>query len=175
MIWATVSSWSCFCWLYRASPSLAAKISLISVLAIWRCPCRDSSLVLLEDWWRDAKWRQKWSLSRHLCPSVKTTYKWLELPSSPVENHPQYKHPLSPSPHRHNPHPPVHFFFRRVFKQKRQNINFQVTISFPLYVKEQRCQNNNIGGVFGSLNIFSKYCRKFDSLFWLCHFSLPGF
>ena len=36
MIWATVSSWSCFCWLYRASPSLAAKniISLISVLTI---------------------------------------------------------------------------------------------------------------------------------------------
>ena len=33
MVWATVSSWSCFCWLYRASPSLAAKniISLISV------------------------------------------------------------------------------------------------------------------------------------------------
>ena len=32
MIWATVSSWSYFCWLYRASPSLAAKniISLIS-------------------------------------------------------------------------------------------------------------------------------------------------
>ena len=25
MIWATVSSWSCFRWLYRASPSLAAK------------------------------------------------------------------------------------------------------------------------------------------------------
>ena len=25
MIWATVSSLSCFCWLYRASPSLAAK------------------------------------------------------------------------------------------------------------------------------------------------------
>ena len=34
MIWATVSSWFCFCWLYRASPSLAAKniINLISVL-----------------------------------------------------------------------------------------------------------------------------------------------
>ena len=34
MIWATVSSWSCFCWLYKASPSLAAKniISLILVL-----------------------------------------------------------------------------------------------------------------------------------------------
>ena len=37
MIWATVSSWSCFCWLYRASPSLAAKnmINLILVSTIW--------------------------------------------------------------------------------------------------------------------------------------------
>ena len=37
MIWATVCSLSCFCWLYRASPSLAAKniINLISVLTIW--------------------------------------------------------------------------------------------------------------------------------------------
>ena len=51
MIWATVSSWSCFCWLYRASPSLAAKniVSLISVLTIWWCPCIESSLVLLEE------------------------------------------------------------------------------------------------------------------------------
>ena len=51
MIWATVSSWSCFCWLYRASPSLAAKniINLISVSIIWRCPCVESSLVLLEE------------------------------------------------------------------------------------------------------------------------------
>ena len=41
MSWATVSSWSCFCWLYRASLSLAAKniINLISVLTIWWCPC----------------------------------------------------------------------------------------------------------------------------------------
>ena len=41
MIWATVSSQSCFCWLYRASPSLAAKniINLILVLTIWWCPC----------------------------------------------------------------------------------------------------------------------------------------
>ena len=41
MIWATVISWSCFCWLYRASPSLAGKniINLISVLTIWWCPC----------------------------------------------------------------------------------------------------------------------------------------
>ena len=51
MIWATVNSWSCFCWLYRASPSLAAKniINLISVLTIWWCPCVESSLVLLEE------------------------------------------------------------------------------------------------------------------------------
>ena len=50
MIWATVSSRSCFCWLYRASPSLAAKniINLISVLAIWWCPCVQSSFVVLE-------------------------------------------------------------------------------------------------------------------------------
>ena len=36
MIWATVSSRSCFCWQYRASPSLAAKniINLILVLTI---------------------------------------------------------------------------------------------------------------------------------------------
>ena len=52
MVWATVSSRSCFCWLYRASPSLASKniINLISVLTIWRCPCvEESSLVLLEE------------------------------------------------------------------------------------------------------------------------------
>ena len=51
MIWATVSSRSCFCWLFRAYPSLAAKntISLISVLTIWWCPCVESSLVLLEE------------------------------------------------------------------------------------------------------------------------------
>ena len=51
MIWATVSSWSCFYWLSRASPSLAAKtiINLISVLTIWWCPCVESSLVLLEE------------------------------------------------------------------------------------------------------------------------------
>ena len=50
MIWAIVSSWSCFCWLYRASPSLAAKniVNMISVLTIWWCPCVKSSLVVLE-------------------------------------------------------------------------------------------------------------------------------
>ena len=51
MVWATVSSWSCFFWLYRASPSLAAKniINLISVVTIWWCPCVESSLLLLEE------------------------------------------------------------------------------------------------------------------------------
>ena len=51
MIWATVSSWSCFCWLCRASPSLAAKniINLTSVLTIWWCASVESSLVLLEE------------------------------------------------------------------------------------------------------------------------------
>ena len=51
MIWATVSSQSCFCWLYRASPSLAAKniINLISVSTIWWRPCVESSLMLLEE------------------------------------------------------------------------------------------------------------------------------
>jgi len=50
MIWATVSSRSCVCWLYRASPSLAAKniINLISVLAIWWCSYVESSFVLLK-------------------------------------------------------------------------------------------------------------------------------
>ena len=51
MTWATVSSQSCFCWLYGASPSLAAKniVILILVLTIWWCPCIESSLVLLEE------------------------------------------------------------------------------------------------------------------------------
>ena len=41
MIWATVSSRSCFCWLYRTSPSLATKsiFSLISELTTLWCPC----------------------------------------------------------------------------------------------------------------------------------------
>ena len=48
---ATVRSQSCYCWLYRGSPSLTAKdiISLISVLTIWWCPYVKSSLVLLEE------------------------------------------------------------------------------------------------------------------------------
>ena len=51
MIWATVSYQSLFGWLYRASPSLAAKniINQILALTIWWCPCVESSLALLED------------------------------------------------------------------------------------------------------------------------------
>ena len=51
MIWATISSRPCFCWLYRTSSFLAAKnvINLISVLAIWWCPHLQSSLVLFEE------------------------------------------------------------------------------------------------------------------------------
>ena len=50
MIWATVSSWSCFCWLYRASLSSAAKntINLTLGLTICWCPCVELSIVLLE-------------------------------------------------------------------------------------------------------------------------------
>ena len=39
--WATISPRSCFCWLYRTSPSLAAKkiINLIFILTILWYPC----------------------------------------------------------------------------------------------------------------------------------------
>ena len=51
MIWATVSSRSCFCWLYGDFPSLAAKniINLIEVLTVWWYPCIESSLMSLEE------------------------------------------------------------------------------------------------------------------------------
>ena len=51
MIWATVSSRSSFCWLYKSSASLAAKniINLILVLTIWRCPYVESSLILFKE------------------------------------------------------------------------------------------------------------------------------
>ena len=47
MIWVTVSFWSCFCWLYRVSPSLATKniINLISVLTMMSM-CRVFSCVV---------------------------------------------------------------------------------------------------------------------------------
>ena len=49
MIWAIVSCQSYFCWMYRASPSLAARniINLILVLTIWWCHmCRVFSCVV---------------------------------------------------------------------------------------------------------------------------------
>jgi len=48
MIWATVICSFCFCWLYRASPSLAAKniINLISVLTMVMSMCRLFSCVV---------------------------------------------------------------------------------------------------------------------------------
>ena len=51
MIWATVSSCSHFCWLYRTSPCLTAKniSNPLLVLDIWWCPCAEMSLVLLEE------------------------------------------------------------------------------------------------------------------------------
>ena len=50
MIWVTISSRSYFSWLYRASPSLAAKniINLILALTIWWCPCVELPFVFLE-------------------------------------------------------------------------------------------------------------------------------
>ena len=66
MIWVTVSSWSCFRWLYRASPSLAAKnrINLISVLTIWWC-------LLLCYWKRVFAMTSafSWQNSISLCPA----------------------------------------------------------------------------------------------------------
>ena len=41
MIWATVSSWSCFCWLYSASPSLAVNFGIdrlvMSMYRVFSC------------------------------------------------------------------------------------------------------------------------------------------
>ena len=45
------SALGCFCWLYRTSPSLAAKnmFNMILVLTIWWCPCVESPFVMLEE------------------------------------------------------------------------------------------------------------------------------
>ena len=58
MIWATVSFQSWFCWLYRASLSLAAKniINLILILIIWWCPCVESSIMLF-------CWKWVWAMT----------------------------------------------------------------------------------------------------------------
>ena len=94
MIWATVSSWSCFCWLYGASPSLAAEniINLISVLTIWWCPCVESSLCVVG---RGClyKSRSNWS-NRPVWPWSK---KWSRAKANrvfPREHTGHHKHPL---------------------------------------------------------------------------------
>ena len=53
MIWATVSSRYCFCWLCIASPSLTAKniINRVSVLIIWWWLCRVISHVFRKGGW----------------------------------------------------------------------------------------------------------------------------
>ena len=68
MIGATVSSQSCFCWLYRASPSLTAKniISLILALIIWWYLCVELSLLLLEE----GVCSDQWILLVKLCLSL---------------------------------------------------------------------------------------------------------
>ena len=98
MMWATVSSQTCFCWLYRASPSLAAKniINLISVLTIWRCPCVEFSLVLLLE--KGVCYDQciHWQNSGSLCPTsfvlqvqicllLQVSLNFLLLHSSPLQ------------------------------------------------------------------------------------------
>ena len=76
MIWATVSSKSCFCWLYTAFPSSAIKnvINLISVMTIWWGPCVKSSLVLLKKGQQHEEspsWITVSSWWRGLCNSMK--------------------------------------------------------------------------------------------------------
>ena len=94
MIWATVNSRSSFCWLYRASSSLAAKniINLISVLTIWWCPCVESSLVLLEEgvcydqWILLAKLSLLYSvLPGQICLLLQVSLDFLILHSRPLQ------------------------------------------------------------------------------------------
>ena len=46
MIWATVSSWSLFCWLYRDSPSLAAENIIFGIDYLVMSMCRVVSCVV---------------------------------------------------------------------------------------------------------------------------------
>ena len=70
MIWAIVSSWYCFCWLYRASPSLATNniINLILVLTISWYPWLS---LLLCCWKRVFAMNSvySWKNSISLCPA----------------------------------------------------------------------------------------------------------
>ena len=70
MIWATVSSWSYFWWLYRTFPSMTAKniINLISILTIWWCPYVESSLCCWK-WVFAMTSVFSWQISISLCPA----------------------------------------------------------------------------------------------------------
>ena len=78
MTWTTVSSRSYFCWLYRASPSLAAKniISLISALTIWWYP--DGQYWVIS--WVVGKWCLLWPVCSFVCPDSF----WTPSPNLPV-------------------------------------------------------------------------------------------
>ena len=75
MIWATVSHPSCFSWLYRASPPLATKniINLISVLAIWWCPCVESCALFQQHKRRLYAWTSPDDVCVHI-----HLYSWVE-------------------------------------------------------------------------------------------------
>ena len=72
MVQATVSSRSCFNWLYKASPSLVAKnmTNLILVLTIWWYPCVELSFVLLEK----GVCYDQWILLTKLCKLCPTSF-----------------------------------------------------------------------------------------------------
>ena len=69
MIWATVSFWSCFCWLYRASPSLAAK-NIIICFWCWLSGDVHVYNLLLSYWKRVFAMTRafSWQNSISLCP-----------------------------------------------------------------------------------------------------------
>ena len=96
MIWATVSSWSCFCWLYRASPCLAVKniINLIGVDHLVISMCRVFSCVV----WRGCLLWPVRSLGKillfallhsvlqgQICQLLQVFFDFLRLHSSPLE------------------------------------------------------------------------------------------
>ena len=80
MIWATVSSWSCFCWLYRASPSLAAKT--IICFQYWPSGDVHVSSLLLCCWKRVFAMVSafSWQNSISLCPAAFCTLIWSHGP-----------------------------------------------------------------------------------------------
>ena len=86
MVWATVSFWSCFCWLYRASASLAAKniINLISILTIWWCPCALMKEIKIDtNIWNNIPFPWNWRIN--IVKSEYTTQSNLQIQWNPYE------------------------------------------------------------------------------------------